>query len=100
MRRIYPPALGVFLILLGSDAFFWHSRDWNTASRLMLTYAMVDRGTVAITGLERQTGDMAWFRGEYYSDKLPGLSLAGDGAVRLCEMGLPPAAPSARRARR
>ena len=50
VRRIDPPALWVFLILLGSYAFFWHSRDWNTASRLMLTYAMVDRGTVAITG--------------------------------------------------
>ena len=75
MKRIYPPALWVFLILLGSYAYFWHSRDWNTASRLMLTYAMVDRGTVSITGLEHQTGDMAWFRGQYYSDKLPGFSL-------------------------
>jgi hypothetical protein len=65
----------VFLILLGSYAFFWHSRDWNTASRLMLTYAVVDRGTVAITGLERQTNDKAKFHGEYYSDKLPGFSL-------------------------
>jgi hypothetical protein len=75
VRRIYAPALGVFLILLGSDAFFWHSRDWNTASRLMLTYALVDRGTVAITGLDQQTGDLARFRGQYYSDKLPGYSL-------------------------
>ena len=33
------PACWVFLILLGSYAFFWHSRDWNTASRLMLTYS-------------------------------------------------------------
>jgi hypothetical protein len=63
---------GVFLILLASYAFFWHSRDWNTSSRLMLTYALVDRGTVSITGLERETEDKAWFRGEFYSDKLPG----------------------------
>jgi hypothetical protein len=69
------PASWVFLILLCSYAFFWHSRDWNTASRLMLTYALVDRGTVAITGLDRQTNDKAWFQGEYYSDKLPGFSL-------------------------
>jgi hypothetical protein len=74
VSRIYPPALGIFLILLGSSAYFWHSRDWNTGSRLMLTYALVDRGTVAITGLEHQTGDLAWFRGQYYSDKLPGYS--------------------------
>ncbi len=69
------PALGVFAILLGSYAFFWHTRDWNTASRLMLTYALVDRGTVAITGLEKQTRDLAWFQGQYYSDKFPGYSL-------------------------
>ena len=68
------PAAWVFLILLLSDAFFWHTRDWNTASRLMLTYALVDRGTVIITGLENQTGDKAKFQGEYYSDKLPGFS--------------------------
>jgi hypothetical protein len=70
-----PPALGVFVILLASYAFFWHSRDWNTASRLMLTYAIVDRGTVTITGLDRQTGDKAFFQGQYYSDKLPGYPL-------------------------
>ena len=70
-----PPALGVFAILLGSYAYFWHSRDWNTGSRLMLTYALVDRGTVKLTGLDQQTGDKAFFLGEYYSDKLPGYPL-------------------------
>lgn len=75
VRRIVPPALGVFLILLGSYAYFWHSRDWNTASRLMLTYAMVDRGTLEITGLHQQTWDLARLHGRYYSDKLPGYPL-------------------------
>jgi hypothetical protein len=69
------PAIWVFGIVFGSYAFFWHTRDWNTASRLMLSYALVDRGTVSIDGLERQTGDKAEFRGHYYSDKLPGFSL-------------------------
>jgi hypothetical protein len=65
----------VFGILLASYAFFWHSRDWNTASRLMLTYSLVDQGKVAITDLHEQTRDKAKFREEYYSDKLPGFSL-------------------------
>ncbi len=40
MRSILKrPATWVFLTLIGSYGFFWHSRDWNTASRLMLTYA-------------------------------------------------------------
>jgi hypothetical protein len=71
------PESWVCAILLGSYAFFWHARDWNTASRLMLTYAIVDRGTVSIDGLEQQTDDKAWYHGQYYSDKLPGFSLLG-----------------------
>ncbi len=62
----------MFFVVLFSNAFFWHTRDWNTASRLMLTYAIVDRGTVSISGLDRQTGDKAKFHGAFYSDKLPG----------------------------
>ncbi|HWE37759.1 MAG TPA: hypothetical protein VG406_14420 [Isosphaeraceae bacterium] len=64
----------VFLTLLGSYAFFWHTRDWNVSSRLMLTYALVDRGTVRIDGLEDHTHDRAKYDGHYYSDKLPGYS--------------------------
>jgi hypothetical protein len=74
-KALHNPASWVFFILLGSNAFFWHTRDWNTASRLMLTYSLVDRGTVVITGLDQQTGDKAIFQGQYYSDKLPGFSL-------------------------
>jgi hypothetical protein len=77
--------LGVFLVLMGSYAFFWHSRDWNTASRLMLTYSLVDRGSLAIDGLEDQTGDRAFHEGRYFSDKLPGYPLLASlpyGAMR------------------
>jgi hypothetical protein len=74
-KTLARPGPWVFLILLGSYAFFWHTRDWNTASRLMLTYSIVDRGTVVITDLHRHTEDKAWFQGQYYSDKLPGFPL-------------------------
>jgi len=67
--------IGVFLILWGSYAFFWQARDWNSASRLMLTYALVDRGTIALDGLQDQTRDIAWFDGHYHTDKQPGYSL-------------------------
>lgn len=73
----------VFVLLLGSYAFFWHSRDWNTASRLILTYAMADRGTVCLDGLNLQTGDIAHFQGHYYCDKLPGFSLLATAPYRL-----------------
>lgn len=73
MRR--RPGLAVFAILLATYAFFWQSRDWNSASRLMLTYSLVDRGRVDLNGLEDQTRDRAYVRGHYYCDKLPGFSL-------------------------
>jgi len=84
--------LGVFLVLLGSYAYFWHSRDWNTASRLMLTYSLVDCGTLSIDGLEDQTGDKAYFRGRFYSDKLPGYPFlaAVPYAVERYALGVPP----------
>ena len=91
-RASRSPSLAVLLILLGSYAFFWHARDWNSASRLMLTYAIVDHGTVAINGLEDQTRDRARIRNQYYSDKMPGFSLLGVlpyGASRAL-FGLPP----------
>jgi hypothetical protein len=69
------PEPWVFVILLGSYAYVWHGRDWNAASRLMLTYALVDRGTLSIDGLDDQTGDIARYRDHYYSDKTPGFSL-------------------------
>ncbi len=36
-----------------------------------------------ITGLDQHTGDKAWLRGRFYSDKLPGYPDAGDAA--LCD---------------
>ncbi len=81
----------VFAILLASYGFFWHSRDWNTASRLMLTYSLVDRGTIRIDGLERQTGDRARFEGHSYTDKLPGFPLLATPAYAAAKVlrGLP-----------
>lgn len=75
MRLPRRPETWVFVILLGSYGYFWHTRDWNTASRLMLTYALVDRGTISLNGLNEQTRDIAFFQGRYYTDKLPGFSL-------------------------
>ncbi len=91
VRILRRPETWVFVILLGSYAFFWQSRDWNSASRLMLTYSLGDRGTIIIDGLEEQTGDKAFFGGHYYSDKLPGFSLLATGPYVVAKplLGLP-----------
>jgi hypothetical protein len=75
----------VFVILLASYAYFWQGRDWNSASRLMLTYALVDRGTLSIDGLDDQTHDIAKFEGHYYSDKTPGFSLLAVGPYAIAK---------------
>jgi len=75
MRILRRPEVWVFVILWSSYAYFWQTRDWNSASRLMLTYAVVDRGTLSIDGLDDQTRDIARYRGHYYTDKTPGFSL-------------------------
>ena len=75
VRLLRRPEPWVFAILLASYAYFWHGRDWNSASRLMLTYALVDRGTIRIDGTEDQTHDIALREGHYYTDKTPGFSL-------------------------
>jgi hypothetical protein len=67
----------LFLTLLASYAYFWQSRDWNTSSRLMLTYSLVDRHQLEIDGLEQHTGDLARVGRHFYSDKAPGQSLLG-----------------------
>jgi hypothetical protein len=83
----------LFLTLLGTYAYFWQSRDWNTATRLMLTYSLGDRRQVQIDGLEEQCGhrEVNWFTGRreivagdiarvgshFYTDKAPGQSLMG-----------------------
>jgi len=88
MRLVRRPEVWVFVILFGSYSYFWLARDWNCASRLMLTYALVDRGTIAINGLEDQTHDRAYFRGRYYTDKLPGFSLLATAPYALARLAL------------
>lgn len=68
-------AIYIFLMIWITSGWFQQSRDWNVASRLMLVYALGDRGSVSIDGLQRQTGDLAFKDGHYYCDKAPGFSL-------------------------
>ena len=86
------PEVWTFAILLMSYTWFWHGRDWNSASRLMLTYAVVDRGTIVIDGLDDQTRDIAVYRGRHYTDKMPGFSVLGlvPYAAAKLTLGLPP----------
>ena len=65
----------LFVILLFSFVYFlprW--ADWGTNSRLNLTLAIVEQGTLSIDDYYQNTGDYAHFEGHYYLDKAPGPS--------------------------
>jgi hypothetical protein len=72
-RRI-AAALGVLLFV--SYAYFFQGGGWNPNSRLDLTRAVAERGTVTIDDYVANTGDWAQHGGHYYANKAPGLSFA------------------------
>lgn len=77
----------IFLSTWSMAACFQHSRDWNTATRFLLTHALVDHGTIEISHYVAKEGQLlehpptrdlaASNDGRYFCDKAPGLSLLG-----------------------
>ena len=69
--------LGVMLFL--GSAYFYQDPEWNGNSRLDLTRAIVEQGSLSIDDFhdapDWDTGDKAFFHGHYYSDKAIGSSL-------------------------
>jgi hypothetical protein len=78
----YQLELILFFSLFFTYSYFFH-RDpgWNVNSRLALVYAIVDKATFRIDDYHEQapyeTGDKAFYKGHYYSDKIIGTSLLG-----------------------
>jgi hypothetical protein len=70
----------------------------NERTRVYLTLAIVDDGTLAIDGPVRRFGpvyDLANFRGHYFTDKAPGASLLAVPVYALARLWKPAAAFSA-----
>ncbi len=68
----------LFVILLSCYAYFpprW--ADWNQNSRMDLTLAILERGTLCIDDYYENTGDYAIYGGRIYTDKAPGTSFLG-----------------------
>jgi hypothetical protein len=66
------------ILFLGS-AYFYQDPEWNGNSRLDLTRAIVEHGTLEIDAYHDApgwaTGDKAFYGGHYYSDKAIGASV-------------------------
>ncbi len=65
----------VFGVLAVSYAYFFQGGGWNPNSRLDLTRALVERGTIRIDDYVANTGDWSRFDDHYYTNKAPGFSL-------------------------
>lgn len=73
------PWLAVGLMLLFAAVYFYQDPEWNGNSRLNLTRAIVERGSLQIDAYQSAQGwsteDTAYFNGHYYTDKAVGSSL-------------------------
>lgn len=68
--------VAIFVLALGTYAFFFGGEGWNQNSHFALTRAVVERGTLHIDGYDASTGDVSRGLGRHnYSNKAPGLSL-------------------------
>ena len=66
--------LGLALLLCYSY-FYYIGGNWNVNSRQAQILARAEDHTLAIDAYHKSTGDEAYYRGHYYSDKLIGPSL-------------------------
>lgn len=71
-------ALLIFFALLFCYGYFFPRwAEWNQNSRMDLTLALVEQGTIRIDDYYENTGDYAVYGGHIYTDKAPGTSLLG-----------------------
>src|ERR1700690_3168817 len=70
----YQRALVIAAVLFASYAYFFEGGGWNQNSRFDLMRAVVEQHTLTIDAYHGNTGDKAFFRGHYYSEKAPGVA--------------------------
>ena len=73
--RADPRLPALLLALAVTLGFFVQRPAWNQNSRLALTRAIVERGSVRIDPDHPTTGDKSFREGHFYSDKAPGTSV-------------------------
>ena len=73
-RRRTQSLLLFFILLIAYAYFLPRWAEWNQNSRINLTRAIIEQGTLQIDDYYQNSGDYAHFEGHYYTDKAPGLS--------------------------
>ncbi len=71
--------LAIGLMFFFAAVYFYQDPEWNGNSRLNLTRAIVEQGSLRVDAYQNAPGwateDSAFYNGHYYSDKAPGSSL-------------------------
>ena len=65
-----------------SYAYFYEAGGWGQNSRFALVRAILERHTLQIDAYQLHTGDRAFWRGHYYTDKAPGASFVALAPVQ------------------
>ena len=67
-------------------AYFYGAGGWNQNSRFAMIRAILERHTLQIDAYQLHTGDRAFWRGHYYTDKAPGASLVALAPVQAARL--------------
>jgi hypothetical protein len=65
----------LFIFLFVSQVFFIHWIGWGENTRFDLTRAISEEGSFSINSYRNNTSDRVYFKGNYYSDKPPLISM-------------------------
>lgn len=90
----------LFLALFVPFSYFNHSDGWNQTVRLAELHAIVLKHTIRIDAYHQITGDKAFIKGHYYSEKAPAMVVAALPAFAVTvwiqqALGLDPDSPPA-----
>ena len=76
-KKIYKIELLIFVVLVISYGYFFRKIDWNSGTRLDLVWSIVENHSLSIDTYHENTGDKAFYKGHFYTDKAPGISFLG-----------------------
>ncbi|MCK5594672.1 hypothetical protein KAI19_00665 [bacterium] len=77
LTKVHKIELLIFVVLIISYGYFFRKLDWNSGTRLDLVWSIVENHSLSIDDYHENTGDKAFYKGHFYTDKAPGISFFG-----------------------
>ena len=77
LTKAHKIELLIFVVLVISYGYFFRKIDWNSGTRLDLVWSIVENRSLSIDAYHENTGDKAFYKGHFYTDKAPGISFLG-----------------------